>query len=88
MLTEKVSLGPAGKDSAGESRQGGPETIESAILVTSGAFLGPGWGFHHLAAGAGVRRTGSGAVSRVAFREDRREFFGGEKISKKNRSLH
>jgi len=67
MLTEKVSLGPAGKDSAGESRQGGPETIESAILVTSGAFLGPGWGFPPAAAGARVRRTGSGAVSRVAF---------------------
>ena len=40
MLTQKVSLGPAGKESTGESRQGGPEAMKGAILVTSGGFLG------------------------------------------------
>jgi hypothetical protein len=47
MLTEKVSLGPAGKDRRANRATGGPEAIESAILVTSGAFLGDGRGFHH-----------------------------------------
>jgi hypothetical protein len=67
MLTEKVSLGPSGQRIGGRTRHGGPRAMKSAILATSGGFLGPGRVSGHSRRGAGVRRAGLGAVSHVTF---------------------
>jgi hypothetical protein len=62
--------------------------------VTSGAFLGPGWGFPPFGGGSEGSEGGILGDFPRPFYEDRREFsqdfrrgFGDEKISKKNRSL-